>query len=191
MFRAHLLTQCTWYLPPSEITTKNIFESLSAKWLNLLDMAPILRLTTRIITNLYIQVASTNIWPPPKNGPKGFGIEFLLIHRLFLPQLPLLHQFHHKMPKIQNRQKNNLMASLTGDFSMLIERSKNAKTTNSQTDKTWNKLIHFLPNVTFPWKWFQAASANTFKGWVSCLSKNTRLMRLCDACVGTARGVST
>lgn len=39
-------------------------------------------------------------------APKRFGIEFLLIHLLFLPGLPLLHQlFHHKMPQIQNRQR--------------------------------------------------------------------------------------
>ena len=107
-------------------------------------------------------------------APKRFGIEFLLIHLLFLPGLPLLHQlFHHKMPQIQNRAK---IWCRHWSFTHVDPLGQNML--KQQTAKTWNKLIQLklISTCYFSFKvvseLHQQSSANIFKGRVSSLQSH-------------------
>lgn len=123
-------------------------------------------------------------------APKRFGIEFLLIHLLFLPGLPLLHQlFHHKMPQIQNRQRRIWWHHWLVIYPCGSSWTKH-KTTNSQNLKQADSIEAYYHMLLFLQSSFRATSANIFKER-SAPSNHTSLMRLWDACVGSAKGLST
>ena len=119
-------------------------------------------------------------------APKRFGIQFLLIHLLFLPGLPLLHQlFHHKMPQIQNRQRRIWWHHWLVIYPCGSSWAKHVKTTNSQNLKQADSIEAYC-QMSLSFKavseLHQQISSNG-----SVTYNHTRLMGWWAACA-TARG---